>query len=490
MTTYFYHNPDGSVTGYMGPVFLPVPYSHPNTNDVYIPPSYRMSGLPSYLAHSSTWQSTLAPVVPSSGIIDYRNTRQAASTGSNDAWHETDGGSLPEEAQDIMNGSHVCYSMSGNIYYGIQASGSWSVARCRSMFHEYPDTDQIRNYLTLHTLLPWIQPERLRNAIEGPTLDILEEGTLHKFAVAVPKKMLVLFCGRKVIKKFLRTTAREDDENWTGDPVTQELRIPPGFANHIGVKIMVAWMNRACRGQYKNKMKPVRVPKNTFAALSLSMAFTTFALHRDAARVDNFIADHHYKRPLFPDEIISIWNCLPKDSKYTYRMIENLRKQLVAYEDGNNKALPDAKKVVEFLENDPSLKARVDDKEFNNSERFLPFFGTDWCVKAAIYTQQLMAGLVSSKTEDQVTAPPRVHSGHQTSQKANGHSQSRHYSQPRPQLRKHAVALSDWKPKAPPAAWPQFDKTYVLKIVEAKDKLQDFPSEKIDSAHNEDDVGL
>lgn len=60
----------------------------------------------------------------------------------------------------------------------------------------YPDPEDIRHLHTLHSILPYIQPERKVNALGGPFMDIVEQDTGVKFACQVPKKLLVLFLGR------------------------------------------------------------------------------------------------------------------------------------------------------------------------------------------------------------------------------------------------------------------------------------------------------
>lgn len=245
----------------------------------------------------------------------------------------------------------------------------------------YPDTEKIRMFHDLHSLLPYIQPERLNNALNGSQVNIVEEGTEAVFAYKVPKKMLVLFCGRPAIQKFLRTLEREDNVNWRGGPRKQELRLPRGVANCIGVRIVVAWMRRACYREHRGTMRPVTAPSNLFAAICLSRALEAFGLFRDSTRIDNAIVHTHLRRPLLLDEIKSIWTCLPKDSRYTYRMVQDLTEEIRFYEAGDKRALPHADQILEFLQQQPELERRVHDPEANN--KFRPVFGTEWCKRVA-----------------------------------------------------------------------------------------------------------
>ena len=406
---------------------------------------------------------------------------------SSEEWYETgdnyDSSSAQSPAVVDYVGCSLLTENSGGPHYG-------------GYIHKYTDPESIREFLNLHSMLPFIQPARLRGSIFGPTLDLVEEQTGQKFAIAVPKKMLVLFCGRRIINRFLRTLEREDNKNWRGGPVKQELRFPPNYTNHIGVKIIIAWMNQAC---HKNlsEMKSIRVPKNLFAALSLSRALTAFGLHRDANRVDGYIATHHYKRPLYLNEMISIWNCLPKDSKYTYRMIEDLRKQRCRYEKGNKRALPDAEKVLEFLEQNHELKARVDDPDYNIE----PSFRTEWCARAALRTQRMLAAmnglqgdntLVDTNNDIQIAANDTKGYGRQAFQQRKASFQStqrRHQQKDQPNIQK-VISLSDWRPQAPPIAWPEFDKTVVLKILDIREPTPAHNTDRNDSAHGGDGGSL
>jgi hypothetical protein len=473
MTTYFYRNPDGSE------------YSHVLHN---VAPVYLATALVPGSALEPYWKRM--SVQPTASINAPDDSLNGDATAVDGEWHETDDSYYPDYAD----------SPSGVGYTGDASSPSFGmmdtylpmVAQYDENMVKYPDPDLIRDFHSLHSLLPYIQPARLEHSTLGPKLDIVEEGTDHTFAIAVPKKMLALFCGRKFLKRFLRTLEREDNVNWEGGPVAQQLRFPRHHTNHIGVKIVISWMLRACRTP-KVEMKQMRIPKNLFAAVSLSRALTTFGLHRDANRVDHFIATHHYKRPLYPDEMVSIWTCLPKDSKYTYRMVEDLRKNLSKYESGDTKALPDAVKVLKFLEQQPKLMARINDKDYNDSEEFIPVFGTEWCERAALRTQQILAGLVNiedgatSKPDEwnyEIVAPKMRVGYHRFTPQYKGEKQGHIQS------RKHVVALSDREQTSTPTAWPEFEKSIVLKIVESQEKDQDHSGDRKDSAYGSDGKSL
>lgn len=147
----------------------------------------------------------------------------------------------------------------------------------------------------------------------------------------VPKKLLVLFCGRDTVCRFLRTVGRGEQ----GNPIKQELRVPSASAFHVGLKIMFTWMRRACLPPYMADLHEMAVPENTFAAIALARTLRTFRLYHDAQRVEKAIAANHFKRPLTIIIVKQIWTLLPKECKFTYRMIDNLRGQIYAVQAGD-----------------------------------------------------------------------------------------------------------------------------------------------------------
>ncbi|KAF2443462.1 hypothetical protein P171DRAFT_473737 [Karstenula rhodostoma CBS 690.94] len=277
MTTYFYRNPDGSE------------YSHVLPN---VAPVYFATALVPGSGLGPHWQSMVAQ--PTTSYITPYDNPDVDMTAGDDEWHETDDDYYSDFTDNPPGTGYVGNIFSGSASYGIMGTYLPMATHNFRKNFRYPDPDLIRRYHTLHSLLPYLQPARLEGSVYGPKLDIVEEGTGHKFATAVSKKMLVLFCGRNAINRFLRTLKREDNENWQGGPIVQQLRFPRNYTNHVGIKILISWMHRACV-MPKNAMKPIRIPKNTFAALSLSRALTAFGLHSDANRVDQAIANIHFQ---------------------------------------------------------------------------------------------------------------------------------------------------------------------------------------------------
>ncbi|KAF1844849.1 uncharacterized protein K460DRAFT_394648 [Cucurbitaria berberidis CBS 394.84] len=259
-------------------------------------------------------------------------------------------------------------------YPRIMSHVDWT--RCSGSERQYPDPEHIRHFHTLHSLLPYIQPERKLNSLDGPVMEIVEQDTGFTFAYSVPKKLLVLFLGRQIVMKFMKTVERQDNENWRGPPICQELHLPRGQTSKIAIKIIVSWMLRACKYHTMEIMKTVQIPKNTFAACSLAQTMTLLGLHKDASRVDMYISQNHFVKPIFAVELETLWNCLGEHNRYVYAAIKVVGKRLQAYDNGQSRELPDADKMLALLEKDLSLNARVRDPELN--ERYQPVFGTEW----------------------------------------------------------------------------------------------------------------
>lgn len=367
MTTYYYYDSKGTVTASKlhpkAAIFTP---GHPDAE------AYERKGdvVGAYLAHrdigypahgtseaQQSYSPTHSPLAkPFNGSIDGQMANQSYRPGDGD---ELSGyNTSPVEAFSTLGW------VGWAAYPGIE--------------RPYPDPEDIRHLHTLQSLLPYLQPERKMNALNGPVLDIVEQDTGVTLAYQVPKKMLVLFLGRKVVNKFIRTTHREDDVNWKGAPVCQEMNIPRGVASKAAMKALVAWMLRACNYQTMSLMKQIRVPKNTFVACSLARTMELFDLHKDALRVDHYIAECHLARPIFAVELETLWNCLGKNSRYTYAAIKVVGQRLRELEaDSKDREAPGIDEdMLAMLKEYPNLEARVRNPEVNEQHR--PVFNTNW----------------------------------------------------------------------------------------------------------------
>jgi hypothetical protein len=255
--------------------------------------------------------------------------------------------------------------------------GRMSSAAYSSQRTPYPDPEDIRHLHTLHSLLPLIQHERKLHALQGRTLDIVEKDTGVVFAYQVPKKLLVLFLGRDVVNRFIRTIEREDKENWCGAPVRQELSIPKGQGSEYAFRILVSWMYQACRPKTMRRVQQFNVPSNTLTACTLAQILTLFGLHKDALRIDWAISKENFKRPIFAVELEALWNCLGEDNRYVCAAIKKVGQRLQQYEAGSTPQHRLWKEMLEMLEEYPPLKSRVRDLELNETHQ--PQFSTEWC---------------------------------------------------------------------------------------------------------------
>lgn len=231
----------------------------------------------------------------------------------------------------------------------------------------YPDPEHIRHLHTLYSLLPHIQPERKLNALDGPEMDIVD-GHGYILFRAVPKKLLILFLSRSIIRKFLRTISREDNEGWSGLPTQQLLVLPHGIASKAAITILVSWMTRACKSATMYTMKQLRIPTNLFVVCSLAQTLALFSLHKDAFRLDSAIAQQFHNRPIHAVELEALWNCMGEESRYVYACI-----RAVSYQERDERISEELRKLGE---KHPRLWARICDQSSN--ERHKPEFERRW----------------------------------------------------------------------------------------------------------------
>jgi hypothetical protein len=269
---------------------------------------------------------------------------------------------------------------------------------------QYPDTDRIRHQHTLHTLLPLIQPERRLNALSGPVLNI-HAGTPTGPVLCheVPKKLLVLFLGRAAVSRFLHTLSRQDNAAWTGPPTKQALVLPANAASSSALRILVAWMTRACSYATMSTMRPLSIPDNLFSACTLAQTMELLGLRRDAYRVDCGISARlGSRRLLFAVEVEALWRCLGEGNRYVYAAVKAFGRQVRAAstsvnaeedrESSEADASPEnirtpppaaaaaaataASALLDLKQKYPTLYDRISNEEVN--EQFTPRFGRRW----------------------------------------------------------------------------------------------------------------
>ncbi|EOA88422.1 uncharacterized protein SETTUDRAFT_107690 [Exserohilum turcica Et28A] len=249
-----------------------------------------------------------------------------------------------------------------------------------SIAQYYPDPEEIRHMHTLHSLLPYLQPGRKMNALNGPKVDIFEQDTGVVLAQQVSKKLLVMFLGRRVVNKYIRTLHRENVEECSGSAACQEISLPRGKSCKAAMAVLISWMARACRYRTMNTMTQIRVPKSTFVACSLAQTMEMFELHKDALRVDHYIAQTHFTRPIFAVELEALWNCLGEANRYVYAAIKVVGKRIQDSERPGSRSVPGINyEMYAMLKRHPRLEARVRDLELNEQHR--PTFSTIWTRK-------------------------------------------------------------------------------------------------------------
>ena len=264
---------------------------------------------------------------------------------------------------------HYVNEVAGYLIRGRQFDLSYESYVNSNVQRWYPNPETIRHLHALHSLLPHIQPERKLNALSGPEIDIIDGTTSQVLYSAAPKKLLVLFLGREVVNKFIRTAAREDNSAWRGLPTEQKLVLPSKATSAAALKILVSWMKRACTFATMHAMKPLRIPNNLFVACSLAKTMELFRLHRDAYRLDVAITQQFSsERPVFAVEIETIWRCLGEEDKYVYACIKALGQRM-----SQPRIVKDLKGLAERF---PALWSRLSSLGLN--ELYKPQIGRKW----------------------------------------------------------------------------------------------------------------
>jgi hypothetical protein len=368
MTTYYHYDSDGRVTASTSSPAAGICTGSPLASDAY---ERQGDVVGAFLARRSM-------IYPASGAPEaqevYGSSFYPAVAASK---NDVDGESV-DQSHRLSDGDEGSSYTAGPSPEASHTLGWAGWASQSGVPRPYTNPEYIRHLHSLQNLLPYLQPERKLNALNGPVVDIIEQDTGFALAYQVPKKMLVLFLGRKVVNKFIRTIHREDDENWKGAPTSQVMNLPRGVTSQASMKILVAWMFRACQYQTMGTMKQIRIPRNTFAACSLARTMELFELHKDALRVDNYIAATHFARPIFASELETLWNCLGKGSRYVYAAINVVGRRLRAFDAGSTgeDSLGIDADMLAMLKEHPDLEARVRDPKLNEQHR--PYFSTQW----------------------------------------------------------------------------------------------------------------
>lgn len=245
------------------------------------------------------------------------------------------------------------------------------------LFIQNENIDKLRRTNDLFSFINQVPTYRRINCVDSPMVDIVEECTGKILLCRVPKKMLTLFLGRNVLVQYLRTLEREGDskdpyiESENGNdhlvqdegvpkrmPVKQQLRLPRYSTSHAALKIMFAWMRRACDPKAMDILHELKAPNNLFSAITLARTLRMFKFRFDAERIDSHI-NLFLKGPLHLDVVKATWKLTPKDNMYTYRLVEALKENLEAYQEGHTDELPELEELMKFFDAQPELRARV-----------------------------------------------------------------------------------------------------------------------------------
>jgi hypothetical protein len=216
--------------------------------------------------------------------------------------------------------------------------------------------DDFRRGKSLYQIYQMTNPYQLTDAIrrKRPLVDFVEEGSERVLLRDVPKKMLEIFLGPQVLSEFI--CALEVDAS--GEPIREEIRVPQFSTSHIALKIMVAWMLRACR--QRKGLREMAVPENLFAAITLARTLRLFGRDVDAWAADYIIMGWHYRRSLSVAQLKPVWNFLPKDSRHISQVLEVLKFQLYAYSITENPAaFPQFEALRYYVLTNPDLRRRV-----------------------------------------------------------------------------------------------------------------------------------
>ncbi|KAH7089964.1 concanavalin A-like lectin/glucanase domain-containing protein, partial [Paraphoma chrysanthemicola] len=357
MTTYFHYDQAGNVYSSGMPISGPpstcVPQASEDKQCLNDPVGAYLARRSALAAAYSGWQAN--PPVVSEGGERYTDDRQSMAF--------TTGNSIGPDRS--LHNDYMCESDMINT-----ASQHDHVPDLTTPADAtyYPDLNEIRRQNTLQSLLLFIPPDRIRNAFQGPRLDIVEAGTDVVFATRVPKRMLVLYLGREVVNKFLRTIEREDNEDWSGPPTVQILRIPQGLGSAAAFKILFSWMFRACAFRSVHDVREFKVPQNTYSACTLAQVLGLFKLQHDARRVEYAIMNTHFKRPILAKDLEVLWNCLGENNRFVCAMINAIRMRR-SFDLGEGTLLAFCKEAHEMLETYPALKARLFDSNLIEGDR-------------------------------------------------------------------------------------------------------------------------
>ncbi|KAF2118774.1 hypothetical protein BDV96DRAFT_677624 [Lophiotrema nucula] len=164
-------------------------------------------------------------------------------------------------------------------------------------------------------------PYDITHLLTGKKLDIICYETNTTLLEQVPKSMLIFFCGYQNISRLLATKY-----NGTN---TQALCVSQRHCEYIGLKIVVAWMQRACRSSIPSSVRQLEAPKNNvLVACCIARTLRALGCRADAQRIDRDIMNTFFSEILTVPQVKDLWYSLPRGSVYVKWMLANVRTQL------------------------------------------------------------------------------------------------------------------------------------------------------------------
>ncbi|KAF2734199.1 hypothetical protein EJ04DRAFT_564478 [Polyplosphaeria fusca] len=219
----------------------------------------------------------------------------------------------------------------------------------------YQNVDELRTRSNLYEFATALDPSRRNNAILGLHIDIIDGISGHMIMPKVPKKLLMLFCGRDVLNPFLKTLSRYEKS-------AQQLRVPQSVAMQYGFHAVIGWMIHACQLPTTTSLRPIENPRNLFHTICICIVLDFFKLYRDRARMDVEVWKLMTNSRLYANQVKQVWDYVPRNSRYTFRLVRYLANVLsMGVKKQRRKALGNSDDLLRFIEANPDLKRMIEE---------------------------------------------------------------------------------------------------------------------------------
>ncbi|KAF2734212.1 hypothetical protein EJ04DRAFT_523906 [Polyplosphaeria fusca] len=190
----------------------------------------------------------------------------------------------------------------------------------------------------------------MRDLLRGTKIDIICTETGDLFLKLVSKQMLIHFLGMPTVATYLLT--RTDG--------SQALTVSAKHCDYIGLKLVIAWMQRACRlpGQ-TTELKVHPTGDSILVACSIARALRVFGCLDDLTRIEQSISHYYFDRSLRLEEIEELWCVLPHDCIYNKMLVANVRSTLTDITPDHEISDADFNELVNFVMGDSELRGLV-----------------------------------------------------------------------------------------------------------------------------------